>query len=78
MQRRPLLLPASSICSVSRKTTTPGPEACSQQVDTGHNHRDYGEGSSIAPTNDRARAGSMDFYNTFHVVPDWLSLDVFA
>jgi N-acyl-D-amino-acid deacylase len=34
-----------------------------------------GEGSSIAPTNDRARAGSMDFYNTFHVVPDWLSLD---
>jgi dihydroorotase/N-acyl-D-amino-acid deacylase len=34
-----------------------------------------GEGSSIAPTNDRARSGSMDFYNTFHVVPDWLSLD---
>jgi dihydroorotase/N-acyl-D-amino-acid deacylase len=34
-----------------------------------------GEGSSIAPTNDRARSGSMDFYNTFHIVPDWLSLD---
>jgi len=34
-----------------------------------------GEGSSIAPTNDRARGGSMDFYNTFHIVPDWLSLD---
>lgn len=34
-----------------------------------------GEGSSIAPTNDRARSGSMDFYNTFHIVPDWLTLD---
>jgi dihydroorotase/N-acyl-D-amino-acid deacylase len=34
-----------------------------------------GEGSSIAPANDRARAASMDFYNTFHIVPDWLSLD---
>ena len=34
-----------------------------------------GEGSSIAPTNDRARSGSMDFYTTFHIVPDWLTLD---
>src|SRR5512146_637193 len=34
-----------------------------------------GEGGSIAPTNDRARAGSMDFYNTFHIKPDWYSLD---
>jgi dihydroorotase/N-acyl-D-amino-acid deacylase len=34
-----------------------------------------GEGSSIAPTNDRARSGNMDFYNRFRIKPDWLSLD---
>jgi N-acyl-D-amino-acid deacylase len=34
-----------------------------------------GEGSSIAPTNERVRAESMDFYNMFHVTPDWLTLD---
>lgn len=33
-----------------------------------------GEGSSIAPTNNRVRADSMDFYRTFHVTPDWLTL----
>lgn len=34
-----------------------------------------GEGGSIAPTNERALADSMDFYNMFHVKPDWLTLD---
>lgn len=34
-----------------------------------------GEGSSIAPTNERALKGSMDFYNAFHIKPDWRSLN---
>ncbi len=34
-----------------------------------------GEGSSIAPTSEKVRAEGMDFYNTFHIKPDWLSLD---
>ncbi len=34
-----------------------------------------GEGESIAPTNELALKSSMDFYNAFHIKPDWRSLD---
>ncbi len=34
-----------------------------------------GEGESIAPTNELALKGSMDFFNAFHIKPDWRSLD---
>jgi N-acyl-D-amino-acid deacylase len=34
-----------------------------------------GEGSSIAPTNDRVRADNIDFYRAFHIAPDWLTLE---
>ncbi len=34
-----------------------------------------GEGTSIAPTNERVRRDSMDFYRMFNVTPDWLTLE---
>lgn len=34
-----------------------------------------GEGGSIAPTNERVRRESMDFYSMFHITPDWLTLE---